>query len=176
MPPQRVNLTDSGGRFRWWRTHLESIGAIAAGAFAHRPWCETPADTARLIGRMCADSWHPGFVLTVAQASQCMIGFAYGVPSSRLAALVEHPPTSGPAPFEFRELAVLPAARGHGAGAALHDVLTAATLPGPRWLTTHPGAAPAIALYHSRGWRTLRLVHDSSDGAPMTRVVMHRSW
>ncbi|WP_333766910.1 GNAT family N-acetyltransferase [Streptomyces sp. IBSBF 2435] len=75
-------------------------------------------------------------------------------------------------PFELRELAVAPHLSGRGVGAALHDALTAATPPGPRWLITHPYGAPALALYRSRGWQTTRnLPAPGRTGA--VRLLMH---
>ena len=71
-------------------------------------------------------------------------GFAYGLPRWQRAALAGGWPMPGAtAPFEFRELAVRPAAQGQGR-TALHDGVVAASGPQRRWLTTHTAARPAL--------------------------------
>lgn len=153
--------------------HLDALARLAHAAFAPRPWRATPADITRSLDRLTHDTQHPGFILVLAHDSAGHpAGFAYGRPACHLAALAGRPPPHGVAPFELRELAVAPHACGQGLGAALHDTLAAATRAGPRWLVTHPHAAPALALYRARGWQTARLLSIPSGQA---RVLMHRS-
>ena len=77
-------------------------------------------------------------------------------------------------PFELCELAVLPAARGHGAGRALHDAIIAASGPQPRWLVTHPAARAAASLYRATGWQTRRLFPSRADGGTRLLMTRHR--
>ncbi|MEV6736369.1 GNAT family N-acetyltransferase [Streptomyces sp. NPDC051104] len=126
-----------------------------------------------MLSRLAQDAQHPGFTLVLADTQGRPAGFAYGRPACHLAALADRPPANGSQPLELRELAVVPHARGHGIGAALHDTLTAATPTGPRWLITHPHAAPALTLYRTRGWRTIRLLRLSNANGRV-RILMYR--
>jgi len=145
------------------------LAQVAIAAFAGPPWNE-PAARARLaIDRMLTDAGSGGtFVLALAftGAAPDLAGFAYGLRRWHLPALAGQLPAGpGDPPFELCELAVRPAARGQGAGAALHQAILTVSGPRPRWLATHPAARPALALYRTRGWRTAHLVpgpdHDS---------------
>ncbi len=133
---------------------------LAAEAFAAPPWNETSAQARQLTDRLLADAERAAFVLAVAFTGHGpgLAGFGYGVrrrPGPGLAAGALA--FADPEPFEFCELAVRPAARGLGAGRALHDAVVGASGPQQRWLVTHPAARPAIGLYQARGWQTRRL-------------------
>ncbi|MEU6219909.1 GNAT family N-acetyltransferase [Streptomyces sp. NPDC047022] len=154
--------------------HLGALAHLAHAAFTPHPWYAAPIDTARLIDRLIRDAHHLAFVLVLAEdTSGCPVGFAYGRRGGHLAALAERLPASSAPPFELRELAVVPHACGHGIGAALHDRLINTSPAGPRWLLTHPHAAPALALYRSRGWHTAKVLHLPND---KVRILMHRPW
>lgn len=154
--------------------HLIALAALAGIVFTPSPWRATPTGITRLSDRLARDSAHCGFVLVLAHDTQHnLVGFAYGRPARHLASLAGRPPTTTPLPFELRELAVAPQVCGHGVGSALHDTLTAATPPGPRWLITHPHAAPALALYRSRGWQTARIL-PTPDQHGSVRLLMRR--
>ena len=149
---------------------------LAASAFAGPPWHETAEHARGLTDRMLADAEHVTFALSFAFTGDGpgLAGFSYGVrrrptPGSP----ADHLVSSRGEPFEFCELAVRPAARGRGAGRALHDAVLAASGPQPRWLITHPAARPAVSLYQASGWRTRRLVPSMTDGSP--RMLMTRS-
>jgi ribosomal protein S18 acetylase RimI-like enzyme len=155
-------------------SHLAELADLASAVYPAPPWRATPTGVTRLVDRLADDSARCGFVLVLAHDAQHnLVGFAYGRPARHLAALAGRPPTTTPLPFELRELAVAPRACGHGVGSALHDTLTAATPPGPRWLITHPHAAPALALYRSRGWQTARIL-PAPDQPGSVRLLMHR--
>jgi GNAT superfamily N-acetyltransferase len=151
--------------------HSTHLLAIAVAAFAGPPWYEDPATAAGTVVRLLHDSRAAQFVLVLALDGDRTCGFAYGVADRTLETLARVP-AAPLVPFELRELAVDPAARGKGTGAALHDAIVT-TSPGPRWLTTHPGAHRAVTLYRTRGWRSVRLVPSRIDGTP--RVLMHRT-
>jgi len=146
-----------------------ALAQVAAAAFAGPPWHEAAPDAARSVDRMLACARHGSFALAVAFAPEGpgLDGFAYGRPGWHPAVPGGYPPDPAcAAPFELCELAVRPSARGRGAGAALHDAIVAASGPRRRWLTTHPAARPALGLYRSRGWQTIRLLPSARDGAP----------
>ncbi len=153
--------------------HTRVLCELAGSAFAGPPWHETCVEAAQLVSRLAHDATKPGFTLVIAESAGIAVGFAYGVPGYLLAALAGYLPQPDEAPFELRELAVAPQARGRGFGGALHDALIAATPGIPRYLTTHPQATPALALYRSRGWRAARLWSPPGmGGAP--GLLMHR--
>ncbi|HUK70507.1 MAG TPA: GNAT family N-acetyltransferase [Streptosporangiaceae bacterium] len=152
-----------------------ALAAVAEAAFGAPPWNE-PAGQARMaVKRMLDDAGRTGFVLALARAPRGapLDGFAYGLPRWHLAALADRHVPGGAAPFEFRELAVRPAAQGKGIGTALHDGVIAASGPQRRWLATHAGARPALSLYRNRGWHAARLIPGSADGS--MRLLMTRA-
>ena len=160
--------TDSAARF----TVITMAGALAAEAaaglagdladlaatsFASPPWNEAPANAKQLTRQLLADARHPAFVLALAFAGHgpALAGFGYGLRRWPYpVAAGDGPALAGTEPFELCELAVRPAAQGHGTGRALHDAILAASGPQPRWLVTHPDAHPAVRLYHATGWHT----------------------
>lgn len=148
---------------------------LAAAAFAAPPWNETSAHARQLTSRMLADARHPLFVLALAFTGPgpALAGFGYGIPRWPAPGIAEtRSAIDGTEPFELCELAVLPAARGQGAGRALHDAIIDASGPQPRWLVTHPAARPAVSLYRATGWQTRRLFPSRADGS--TRLLMTR--
>jgi len=152
----------------------QTLAAVAVSAFAGSPWNEPPSRARTVINRMLDDASRSGFVvaLAITAGAAGLAGFAYGLPRWDLAALAgQRPQPEGQPPFEFCELAVRPAARGRGTGAALHDAIVAVSGPQRRWLATHTAARPALSLYRSRGWQAARLV-PGADGTP--RVLMTR--
>ena len=154
---------------------LGTINSLARQAFAGYPWYETADEADRLVVRLIRDAGDEGFVLALAHAERTPAGFAYGTRSNLAALYAGHRPGPGEPPFELRELAVTPQARGRGIGGALHDAVVAAAPHGPRWLSTHPHAAPALALYRGRGWQARRL-WPVPGGAGATRLLMYRGW
>jgi GNAT superfamily N-acetyltransferase len=121
------------------------LAEVALSAFAAPPWNETRGHARKLVSLMLADAQQPGFTLALAFISggARLAGFGYGlsrcpIPGSAADSL----PFAGTEPFEFCQLAVRPAARGIGAGRALHDAVLAASGPQPRRLVTHPAASP----------------------------------
>jgi GNAT superfamily N-acetyltransferase len=151
--------------------HAAALRAIAVAAFAGPPWREDHATAIGAAIRLLTDARCDGFVLALAHTDEQPCGFAYGLNARNLESLAHAPP--GPTmPFELRELAVSPAARGIGVGAALHDTLMRA-VDGRRWLATHPLAHQALTLYRTRGWHAARLV--THPDTTRTRILMHRS-
>jgi ribosomal protein S18 acetylase RimI-like enzyme len=152
------------------RTRVEQIGNVAATVFAARPWCEPPAASRQLVDRLLLDSTARGFRCVTAEIGGTVVGFAWCRTGWSLANLGGQP-VRGPTPVEVRELAVDPRWRGHRIGVALHDLLLTGTST-TAWLTTHPDAHPALALYRSRGWQAVRLV--TPPQVVFTRLVMQR--
>ena len=153
----------------------QALAAVAVAAFAGPPWNEPPGQARAMADQLLGDTSRSGFVLALAVTAggADLAGFAYGLPRWQLAALAgQRPEPARQPPFEFCEIAVLPAARGRGTGAALHDAIVAVSGPQRRWLATHTAAAPALSLYRSRGWQATRLVPGPGDGTP--RVLMTR--
>jgi len=152
----------------------DELRELAAAAFSAPPWNETPAQARQLTDRMLADARNPAFVLAFAFMGRgpTLAGFGYGVPRWPGPHIAEAGLTFDGEPFELCELAVRPAARGQGAGRALHDAIVTASGPQPRWLVTHPAARPAVSLYRTSGWHTRRLFPSRVDGS--TRLLMAR--
>jgi len=151
------------------------LAEVAAAAFAAPPWSETPTQARRLAVRMLEDAQRPGFTVSLAftGAGTGLAGFGYGL---------RRPPAPGLGgdclpfpdadPFEFCELAIKPAARGIGAGRALHNAVLRASGPQPRWLVTHPAAEPAVRLYQTSGWQVRRVFASNTNGS--SRLLMTR--
>jgi len=157
------------------RALASELTGLAAQAFAAPPWNETPAHARQLTGQILADAGQPAFVLALAFTGRgpALAGFCYGITRWPLPGTVgTWPGSNSPEPFELCELAVLPAARGQGAGRALHDAIIAASGSQPRWLVTHPAARPAVSLYRASGWQTRHLFPSRADGS--TRLLMTR--
>jgi len=153
------------------------LAALAAEAFAGPPWNETPAHARQLAGQVLADAVHPAFTLALAFSGHgpALAGFGYGIPRwPRPGIAATGLPSGDTEPFELCELAVLPAARGRGAGRALHDAIIAASGPRPRWLVTHPAARPALGLYRAAGWQTRQLFPSRADGGTRLLMTRHR--
>jgi len=152
----------------------DELSELAAEAFSAPPWHETPAQARQLTDRMLSDARNPAFVLAFAFAGRgpALAGFGYGLPRRPGPFIAGNSLTFDGEPFELCELAVRPAARGRGAGRALHDAIVTASGPQPRWLVTHPAAHPAVSLYRARGWHTERLFSSRADGS--TRLLMAR--
>jgi GNAT superfamily N-acetyltransferase len=154
------------------------LAEVALLAFTAPPWNETPAQAWQLADRMLADAQRPGFALALAFTGGGMrlVGFGYGLPRCPAPGSPIGPlpfaPFAGTEPFEFCELAVMPAARGIGVGRALHDAVLAASNPQPRWLVTHPAAHPAVRLYQTSGWQISRVFPSSTNGS--SRLLMTR--
>jgi GNAT superfamily N-acetyltransferase len=158
------------------RALANELTGLAAAAFAVPPWNETPAHARQVTGQMLADAGHPAFVLALAFTGNgpALAGFGYGIPRWPRPGIAGGALAYGGAePFELCELAVRPAARGQGAGRALHDAIVAASGPQPRWLVTHPAARPAVGLYRATGWHARRLFPSRADSG--TRLLMTRS-
>jgi len=154
-----------------------ALTEVAAAAFAAPPWNETPAHARRLAVRMIEDAQGPGFALALAftGGGTGLAGFGYGLrrpPTPGVGA--GHLPFADAEPFEFCELAVRPAARGVGAGRALHDAILRTSGPQPRWLVTHPAAEPAVRLYQTSGWQIRRVFASSADGSNRLLMTRHR--
>ena len=158
------------------RELMAALAEAAAEAFAAPPWNETPAHARWLTARMLAEAQHPGFVLALAftGGSTSLAGFGYGLrrrPAPGSGARLSFP---GAEPFEFCELAIRPAARGLGAGRALHDAVLETSGPQRRWLVTHPAAGSAVGLYETRGWQVRRVFASSADGTSRLLMTRHR--
>ena len=157
------------------RALADEVTGLAAAAFGAPPWNERPAHARQLTSRMLADAGHPVFTLAFAFSGRgpALAGFGYGVPRwPWLDAAAAGLARGDAEPFEFCELAVLPSARGRGAGRALHDAVIDASGPRQRWLVTHPAARPAVSLYRAGGWHATHQFAGRADGT--ARLLMTR--
>ncbi|WP_158578479.1 GNAT family N-acetyltransferase [Spongiactinospora rosea] len=147
---------------------LDTVAEVAEGVFTRPPWSEPRTEARAVAARLATDALRPGFLAVAALHGDQVCGFAYAVPCSRLALLASRLPRGD---LTLKELAVLPAARGWGLGAMLHDRLLAAAPPASWWLLTHPRAGAALGLYRHRGWR-VAACHPAPHGR--SRLIMLR--
>ena len=133
---------------------IESLGPIGDPV----EWRETRWDRHRS---------REGYRLVTASVGHDVVGFAYGYTGERgqywsdwvTGELGEFVEEWIGGHFEFTELGVLPAFRGRGVGAALHDVLLDGVPHRRAMLGTFAGPdAPARILYRRRGWDELGVI------------------
>jgi ribosomal protein S18 acetylase RimI-like enzyme len=155
---------------------VSALAEVAAAAFMAPPWNETPAHATWLVTRMLADARGPGFALALAftGGGTSLAGFGYGLQRRPAPAGYAGDLGSSPEPFEFCELAIRPAARGVGAGRALHDAVVEASGPQSRWLVTHPAARPAVGLYQASGWQVRRVFASRADSGSRLLMTRHQ--
>lgn len=143
--------------------YAEEIVACYRTAFTAPPWNEHPEAVEWFATELPRYASTTGFACAVAIRDGDFAGFGLGFDASARRwwrqnltdTLGPHAGDWLPAAWLLAELAVLPRHRGRGLGAAVHDALAARIGARPALLTTHPGAAPALRLYRTRGWRVL---------------------
>jgi len=169
VPDSAIRYRQLGGdEVRADATLRRRLGAVYADAFGMPPYDGTPeSGDAWAEDGLVRHAGYPGFSLAVAERDDELLGFAYGLLGAedqwftrtlreRLHAGVQAAWVGGHG--ELVELAVVSAARGAGIGGQLHDdalaQLWSAGVP-TVLLAVHIDAAPARALYRSRGWQPL---------------------
>ncbi len=144
----------------------DEILRVYADAFAAPPYNERPENLLDVAAALAQHTTRRGFRCYLAQepADGRVVGFAYGYtggPGGWWHDTVA--PSLGPALverwlgdyFEFVDLAVEPAAQGHGIGGRLHDALLDGLPQRTAALSTAQEETVALHLYRRRGWLTL---------------------
>ncbi|MGW1812950.1 GNAT family N-acetyltransferase [Streptomyces sp. NPDC002125] len=160
--------------------YADGMRRVYADVFSAPPWNEDPSEASRYAERLAADAGRPGFTAAVglgagsagdgsgsgsaAELPGTVAGFATAwitpdvFPADRSYGHVARalgPERAGAwlcGALEVDELAVAPAARGTGLGAALLAAVTE-TAPGGRcWLLTSVRAEAALRFYRRAGW------------------------
>lgn len=146
----------------------DRVAEVYAEVFAEPPYDE-PAERGRdwAHGPLVRHAALPAFQLVTAEREGRLLGFAYGVIGSEdswfAGYIRDHAPREVSQRWlgghgELAELAVRPSARGHGLGGRLHDAVIDHLVEAGvarAILVTQVAAAPARALYASRGWSDL---------------------
>lgn len=139
------------------------IKQVYLDAFGAPPYHENHGAAEAFVERLHAQTGREAYRLLVAQREARVLGFAYGhalapgqwwfdrVTPALAPDVVER---WFPHAYGLVELAVHSSARGTGIGGSLHDRLLQ-DLPHRTAVTMAHEAAPAVAFYRARGWRTL---------------------
>ncbi|MFI2782935.1 GNAT family N-acetyltransferase [Streptomyces sp. ALB3] len=161
----RVQLIDAGGL----PAYADGIRLVYAEVFSAPPWNEDPSAAALYTERLASDARRPGFTAALALDRGSVGGFATAwttpaaFPSDRSYGHVAE--ALGPertedwlcGGLEVDELAVAPAARGTGLGAALLSAVTGAAPGGRCWLLTSVRAEGTLRFYRRAGWHQVRV-------------------
>jgi ribosomal protein S18 acetylase RimI-like enzyme len=141
---------------------VEALAAVYEVVFREPPYSEPDASDLRL--RLPIHRERPGFRLVTASVDDEVVGFTYGYTGSASGRWIERLAAQLDAATAERllgghlvlaELAVLPAARGRGTGAALLDAMLRDRAEPRVLLQTHDGDTPAMRLYERAGFRRL---------------------
>ncbi len=161
MPDPRI-LPVNGDDLLALKDEVSRVHAEVSGT---PPTSEGPAEFAAFEASLPAHVRKPGFRACTARADDGrLVAFAYGWEGGpgdwwwdiAAGAVNEDVRRRWFADcFELAELAVLPAFRRAGLGAALHDTLLAATDRPHAVLSTRSEAGDALAFYATKGWRTV---------------------
>lgn len=153
---------------------MEQIVAIYGAVFTGAPYFEGEDDVAYYAERLVGHVRRPGFRASLAWDGGTLVGFAYGFASRRESWLWQQLYSRLPKDearywtanvFELVELALLPEARGQGAGSRLHDLVLDGIAQPRALLATADLDSPAMTLYRKRGWRALvGGIHYGSQG------------
>ncbi|MFJ8883874.1 GNAT family N-acetyltransferase [Streptomyces sp. NPDC102402] len=156
----RVRLVGSGSL----PAYADGIRRVYSDVFSAPPWNEDPSAGGEYTERLAADAGRPGFTAALGLDGDTVSGFATAwttprvFPSGRSYGHVAE--ALGPdrveawlcGAVEVDELAVTPAARGTGLGAALLSAVTGAAPDGRCWLLTSGGAEATLRFYRRAGW------------------------
>jgi ribosomal protein S18 acetylase RimI-like enzyme len=141
---------------------VEALAAVYETVFTEPPYSEP--DASDLRHRLPIHRERPGFRLVTAAVDGEVVGFAYeytgargGRWSDRLAAVLGDETADGVlgGHLVLAELAVVPAVRGRGIGAALLGAMLLERTEPRVLLQTHDGETPAMRLYRRAGFRRL---------------------
>ncbi|MFE2018407.1 GNAT family N-acetyltransferase [Streptomyces sp. NPDC059499] len=147
--------------------YADGIRRVYADVFSAPPWNEDPAAAASYAERLATDAERPGFTAALALDADTVTGFATAwttpapFPNDRSYGQVAA--ALGPGrvtewlcgAVEVDELAVGPAARGAGLGAALLAAVTEAAPDGRCWLLTSVRAEDTLRFYRRLGWHRI---------------------
>ncbi|MFI2211066.1 GNAT family N-acetyltransferase [Streptomyces sp. NPDC020141] len=154
--------------------HREGIRRVYARTFTAPPWAEDEQAADRFLERLAQDAERPGFTAALALDAGEPVGFATAwrtpetFPGGRCYPQVGA--ALGPrrtaqwlcGALEVDELALEPAARGGGLGAALLATVTEPAADGRCWLLTSARAGSALAFYRRLGW--VQVTHPAPEG------------
>lgn len=151
------------------RSQLGSVHAglmrVYAAAFSLPPYNESEKDFEAFAERLPCDADSPGFRCVVARAGAGIVGFAYGMAfdeeNSWMCCIRDALEPEDQRELEnswfVAELAVMPELHGEGIGRELHDALIEPLSYEHIFLTTIAKETPALELFLSAGYRSLRL-------------------
>jgi GNAT superfamily N-acetyltransferase len=160
---------------------LEQAGDAYLAGFSGPPYFETPESRQAFLDRVRRYAGRDGFRLLVALEG--------GEPAGVGLAVIAHPGDwwreqvamqlsadeiatwLGESVLEVVHLAVRPASRGRGLGAALHDALLVDAGAPTAILSADRRATPARSLYATRGWTLLRDRFTIGEGEPVVLLV-----
>ncbi len=145
---------------------VKHIVNIYREAFGQAPYFKNDAEVRAFAAIFPRHMLHPGFRCVIAQEEETLaiLGFAYGytgaarqwwhdlVVQKMTPPEAEHWMTDV---FEVVELAVYPAAHGHGYGGRIHDTLLQGLPHRTAVLSTYQVETNALKMYEKRGWVTL---------------------
>lgn len=163
--------------------HREGIYTVYRDAFAAAPYFTQSSQVAHFVDdTLPRHILRNGLRFVVARdiVSETLVGFAYGYSGEAghwwhdiiaQALEAQTAQTWLLDAFEFVELAVSPAAQGHGIGGQLHDALLASAPHARALMSTHASETVAFHLYRKRGWVML---HDNFyfPGGTLPFVIM----
>ncbi|MFE6039270.1 GNAT family N-acetyltransferase [Streptomyces sp. NPDC056452] len=147
--------------------YADGIRRVYADVFSAPPWNEDRAAAVSYAERLATDAARPGFTAAVALDAGTVTGFATAwttpapFPVDRSYGHVAE--ALGPdrvtewlcGAVEVDELAVGPAGRGAGLGAALLAAVTGAAPDGRCWLLTSVRAQDTLRFYRRAGWHRI---------------------
>ena len=145
---------------------VEHIVDIYREAFGQAPYFKSDAEVHAFAATFPHQMRRPGFRCVIAreEETQSILGFAYGYTGTARQwwhDLVVQKMTPTEAEdwmtdvFEVVELAVYPAAHGHGYGGRIHDALLQGRPHRTAVLSTYQVETNAMKMYEKRGWITL---------------------
>jgi GNAT superfamily N-acetyltransferase len=145
---------------------VKSIIDIYRVAFGQAPYFKNEAEVRAFTAIFPRHMLRPGFRCVVAceEETRAILGFAYGYTGAAKQwwhDLVVQKMTPEEAEdwmtdvFEVVELAVYPAAHGHGYGGRIHDALLQGLPHRTAVLSTYQVETNAMKMYEKRGWVTL---------------------
>jgi GNAT superfamily N-acetyltransferase len=158
----------------------EQLITVYRAVFTLPPYDEQEEQVAAFAAGFPQHAAREGFRCVIARREDTLLGFAFGSLSrpggpwhESLRGMLDDAAAAYwlADAFEFNELALAPAARGHGAGGRLHDALLHNLPTRTALLSTPQQETPAMQLYRNRGWRVIQ-EYPWSDDTGLRYVVM----